>query len=155
MPILFLTGSKRQFKLCSKSVSNYQNQLVEAGKLLKKSHIFAWFHCIFDVSRYPPAWKRVDSTSSTRIEIQNSEFCKHVGDVFCSCLYRWCLFLSLSLSPSISLSLSLSLFVKWYIPVFGLALLRKSSILTIVSNVFLSFLFLELAQHFTLQNHKE
>ena len=46
MPILFHSGNKRQFKLCSKSVSNYQNQLVEAEKLFKKSHIFAWFHCI-------------------------------------------------------------------------------------------------------------
>ena len=46
MPILFHSGSKRQFKRCSKSVSNYQNQLVEAEKLFKKSHIFAWFHCI-------------------------------------------------------------------------------------------------------------
>ena len=45
MPILFHSGNKRQFKLCSKSVSNYQNQLVEAEKLFKKSHIFAWFHC--------------------------------------------------------------------------------------------------------------
>ena len=47
MPILFHSGNKRHFKLCSKSVSNYQNQLVEAEKLFKKSHIFAWFHCIF------------------------------------------------------------------------------------------------------------
>ena len=46
MPILFHSGNKRQFKLCSQSVSNYQNQLVEAEKLFKKSHIFAWFHCI-------------------------------------------------------------------------------------------------------------
>ena len=46
MPILFHSGNKRQFKLCSKSVSNYPNQLVEADKLFKKSHIFAWFHCI-------------------------------------------------------------------------------------------------------------
>ena len=46
MPILFHSGNKRQFKLYSKSVSNYQNQLVEAEKLFKKSHIFAWFHCI-------------------------------------------------------------------------------------------------------------
>ena len=45
MPILFHSGNKRHFKLCSKSVSNYQNQLVEAEKLFKKSHIFAWFHC--------------------------------------------------------------------------------------------------------------
>ena len=45
MPILFHSGNKRQFKLCPKSVSNYQNQLVEAEKLFKKSHIFAWFHC--------------------------------------------------------------------------------------------------------------
>ena len=45
MPILFHSGNKRPFKLCSKSVSNYQNQLVEAEKLFKKSHIFAWFHC--------------------------------------------------------------------------------------------------------------
>ena len=41
MPILFHSGNKRQFKLYSKSVSNYQNQLVEAEKLFKKSHIFA------------------------------------------------------------------------------------------------------------------
>ena len=34
--ILFHSGNKRQFKFCSKSVSNYQNQLVEAEKLLKK-----------------------------------------------------------------------------------------------------------------------
>ena len=46
MPILFHSGNKRQYKLYSKSVSNYQNQLVEAEKLFKKSHIFAWFHCI-------------------------------------------------------------------------------------------------------------
>ena len=46
MPNLFHSGNKRQFKLCSKSVSNYQNQLVEAEKLFKKSHIFAWFHCM-------------------------------------------------------------------------------------------------------------
>ena len=45
MPTLFHSGNKRQLKLCSKSVSNYQNQLVEAEKLFKKSHIFAWFHC--------------------------------------------------------------------------------------------------------------
>ena len=45
MPILFHSGNKRQFKLCPKSVSNYQHQLVEAEKLFKKSHIFAWFHC--------------------------------------------------------------------------------------------------------------
>ena len=45
MPILFHSGNKRQYKLCSKSVSNCQNQLVEAEKLFKKSHIFAWFHC--------------------------------------------------------------------------------------------------------------
>ena len=37
MPILFHSGKKRQLKLCSKSVSNYQNQLVEAEKF-KKSH---------------------------------------------------------------------------------------------------------------------
>ena len=43
MPILFHSGNKTHFKLCSKSVSNYQNQLVEAEKLFKKSHI--WFHC--------------------------------------------------------------------------------------------------------------
>ena len=43
MSILFHSGNKRQFKLCSKSVSNYQS--VEAEKLFKKSHIFAWFHC--------------------------------------------------------------------------------------------------------------
>ena len=36
MPILFHSGNKRQFKLCSKSVSNYQNQLEEAEKLFKK-----------------------------------------------------------------------------------------------------------------------
>ena len=47
MPILFRSGNKRQVKLCSKSVSNYQNQLVEAEKLFKKSHIFAWFHCMY------------------------------------------------------------------------------------------------------------
>ena len=41
MPILFHSGNKRQFKLCPKSVSNCQNQLVEAEKLFKKSHIFA------------------------------------------------------------------------------------------------------------------
>ena len=41
MPILFHSGNKRQFKLCSQSVSNYPNQLVEAEKLFKKSHIFA------------------------------------------------------------------------------------------------------------------
>ena len=41
MPILFHSGNKRQFKLSPKSVSNYQNQLVEAEKLFKKSHIFA------------------------------------------------------------------------------------------------------------------
>ena len=46
MPILFHSGNKRQFKLSPKSVWNYQNQLVEAEKLFKKSHIFAWFHCI-------------------------------------------------------------------------------------------------------------
>ena len=40
MPILFHSGNKRQFKLCPKSVSNHQNQLVEAEKLFKKSHIF-------------------------------------------------------------------------------------------------------------------
>ena len=45
MPILFHSGNKRQFKLCPKSVSNHQDQLVEAEKLFKKSHIFAWFHC--------------------------------------------------------------------------------------------------------------
>ena len=33
MPILFHSGNKGQFKLCPKSVSNYQNQLVEAEKL--------------------------------------------------------------------------------------------------------------------------
>ena len=36
----------RQFKLCPKSVSNHQNQLIEAEKLFKKSHIFVHFHCI-------------------------------------------------------------------------------------------------------------
>ena len=36
MPILFHSGNKRQFKLCPRSVSNYQNQLVEAEKLFKK-----------------------------------------------------------------------------------------------------------------------
>ena len=36
MPILFHSGNKRQFKLSPKSVSNYQNQLVEAEKLFKK-----------------------------------------------------------------------------------------------------------------------
>ena len=41
MAILFHSGNKRQYKLCSKSVSNCQNQLVEAEKLFKKSHIFA------------------------------------------------------------------------------------------------------------------
>ena len=46
MPILFHSGNKRQFKLCSKSVSNDQNQLVEAEKVFKKGHIFAWFHCM-------------------------------------------------------------------------------------------------------------
>ena len=40
MPILFHSGNKRQFKLCSKSVSNYQNQLVEAEKLFKKKSHF-------------------------------------------------------------------------------------------------------------------
>ena len=45
IPILFHSGNKRQFKLCSKRVSKYQNQLIEAEKLFKKSHIFAWFHC--------------------------------------------------------------------------------------------------------------
>ena len=36
MPILFHLGNKRQFKLCLQSVSNHQNQLVEAEKLFKK-----------------------------------------------------------------------------------------------------------------------
>ena len=36
MPILFHSGNKRQFKLCLQSVSNHQNQLVEAEKLFKK-----------------------------------------------------------------------------------------------------------------------
>ena len=40
MPILFHSGNKRHFKLCSKSVSNYQNQLVEAEKLFKKKSHF-------------------------------------------------------------------------------------------------------------------
>ena len=39
-PILFHSGNKRHFKRCSQSVSNCQNQLVEAEKLFKKSHIF-------------------------------------------------------------------------------------------------------------------
>ena len=36
VPILFHSGNKRPFKLRSKSVSNYQNQSVEAEKLFKK-----------------------------------------------------------------------------------------------------------------------
>ena len=36
MQILFHSGNKKQFKLCSQSVSNYQNKLVEAEKLFKK-----------------------------------------------------------------------------------------------------------------------
>ena len=56
MPNLFHSGNKRQFKLCSKCVSNYQNQLVEAEKLFKKSHIFAWFHCIVYLLRYGEDW---------------------------------------------------------------------------------------------------
>ena len=56
MPILFHSGNKRQFKLCSLSVSNYQNQLVEAGKLFKKSHIFAWFHCTSVHYNTYPLW---------------------------------------------------------------------------------------------------
>ena len=56
MPILLHSGNKRQFKLCSKSVSNYQNQLVEAEKLFKKSHIFAWFHCT--VCDFFAMWKK-------------------------------------------------------------------------------------------------
>ena len=55
MPILFHSGNKRQFKLCSKSVSNNQNQLVEAEKLFKKSHIFAWFHCMLPHEKYTRA----------------------------------------------------------------------------------------------------
>ena len=40
MPILFHSGNKRQFKLCPQSVSNYQNQLVEAENLFKKKSHF-------------------------------------------------------------------------------------------------------------------
>ena len=39
-PILFHSGNKRQFKRCPKSVSNYQNQLVEAEKFFKKKSHF-------------------------------------------------------------------------------------------------------------------
>ena len=40
MANLFHSGNKRQYKLCPKSVSNFQHQLVEAEKLFKKSHHF-------------------------------------------------------------------------------------------------------------------
>ena len=89
MPILFHSGNKRHFKLCSKSVSNYQNQLVEAEKLFKKSHIFAWFHCS---QNRPPArtlsltaWAAV--CRSTPAEIFLGAL-RHSSILFCSSLIR-------------------------------------------------------------------
>ena len=89
MPILFHSGNKRQFKLCSKSVSNYQNQSVEAEKLFKKSHIFAWFHCIQNVS----------TVVITPVETDNL---KHIYPFFATLSIRqeWCTCLApISLEP--------------------------------------------------------
>ena len=41
----FTQEIQNNLNFAPKSVSNYQNQLVDAEKLFKKSHIFAWFHC--------------------------------------------------------------------------------------------------------------
>ena len=89
MPILFHSGNKRQFKLCSKSVSNYQNQLVEAEKLFKKSHIFAWFHCMAAgrVTDVPcPAWSLILDffLSSGKVTVPQC-----ANPVFLSARYDW------------------------------------------------------------------